>query len=90
MVKYTIFAIFPLFLFYAKRETFNISRVWKQFSLKNIVFETEISKVIWEREREMFEFLDNIREEKNKHLDNDEKFLIFWENSPVVSCCKEV
>lgn len=38
----------------------------------------------------MFEFLDNIREEKNKHLDNDEKFLIFWENSPVVSCCKEV
>lgn len=42
------------------------------------------------REREMFEFLDNIREEKNKHLDNDEKFLIFWENFPVVSCCKEV
>lgn len=53
MVKYTIFAIFPLFLFYAKRETFNISRVWKQFSLKNIVFETEISKVIWERERDV-------------------------------------
>lgn len=88
MVKYTIFAIFPLFLFYAKRETFNISRVWKQFSLKNIVFETEISKVIWEKER-CSNFL-NIREEKNKHLDNDEKFLIFWENSPVVSCCKEV
>lgn len=38
----------------------------------------------------MFEFLENIKEGKNKHLDNDEEFLIFWKNSPVVSCCKEV
>ena len=46
---------------------------------------------LYEKEREMFEFLDNIREgEKNKHLDNDKEFLIFWKNSPVVSCCKEV
>lgn len=38
----------------------------------------------------MFEFLEYIKEGKNKHLDNDEEFLIFWKNSPVVSCCKEV